>query len=88
MVELHLHDKRAEINENDANLLKGALKFSEGTVGNIMTERFLKNRIHAECTPAAVARLTPHACRDYAALSLRLCVRACVLACVACSGQA
>jgi Mg2+/Co2+ transporter CorC len=79
MVELHLHDKRAEINENDANLLKGALKFSEGTVGNIMTERFLKNRIRAECTPAAVARLTPHACRDYAALSLRLCVRACLL---------
>ncbi len=47
LVEMHVRDARADINENEGNLLKGALKFSEGTVGGIMTPRLMKNRIMA-----------------------------------------
>ena len=47
LVEMHVDDARADINENEGNLLKGALKFSEGTVGGIMTPRLMKNRIMA-----------------------------------------
>lgn len=47
LVEMHVRDARAELNDNEGNLLRGALKFSEGTVGEIMTHRQIKSRIMA-----------------------------------------